>query len=94
MTLTRPYGRFVFTAPTDLMSFEGSSTVATGQRLRLYEAMARLDSSTPIQLAMATGNSVWFIDGWLQAQSSAGYIEFDALTEQYALFCLIQPADL
>ena len=90
--MMRPYGRLVLTAPTSLMNFEGPSTVATGQRLRLYEAMERLETVTPVKLAMATDNSVWFIDGWLQAQSRAGYIAFDPQTEQYALFCRTQRA--
>jgi hypothetical protein len=89
MTLTRSYGRFVFTEPTDLMSFDSSSTVATGQRLRLYEAMVSLKTVTPVQLAMATGTAVWFIDSWLQAQSHAGYAVFDPMTERYSLFCQI-----
>lgn len=90
MTSTRHYRRFVFSTPSDLMSLEGSSTVGTGQRLRLYQAMARLETVTPLQLAMATDNSAWFIDGWLQAQTRAGYIALDEQTEQYALFCRIR----
>jgi hypothetical protein len=67
----------------------GPATVDSGQRLGLYKAMASLESVTPLQLAMTANASVWFTDGWLQAQASQGYAVFDPITERYSLFCRI-----
>ena len=76
----------------DLLTSAGAATVATGRRLGLYDAMARLESVTPLQLAMATDASAWFIEAWLQAQSSAGYAVFDPVAETYSLSCRLDSA--
>lgn len=93
MTFTLPSGSFVSPVCADLIAFDGSAIVATGQRLRFYDAMERLENVTPLQLAMATDASAWFVDGWLQAQARAGYVVFDPRTERYTLFCRLQPAE-
>jgi hypothetical protein len=68
----------------------GHASIGIGERLHLYEALARLESATALQLAMATRCSVWFADGWLQAQARQGCAVFDAATDRYSLFCRIE----
>ena len=89
MTATLPSRSFIpstlsgFTIPT------GPASVATGERLRLYDIMARLETVTMLELAVAAGASAWFVHSWLQAQVSDGYIVFRPETDRYALFCRI-----
>jgi hypothetical protein len=89
MTSTLPSRSFM---PFPLANFivpTGPASVATGERLHLYAVMARLETVTVLELAMAAGASAWFVDSWLQAQISAGYAVFDPETDRYALFCRI-----
>ncbi|WP_329199042.1 MULTISPECIES: class I SAM-dependent methyltransferase [unclassified Streptomyces] len=60
-------------------------TVALGERLGLYRALAETGPLTPAALAGRTGISPRYAEEWLHAQLSAGYVERDADAGTYAL---------
>ncbi|MEU9995769.1 class I SAM-dependent methyltransferase [Streptomyces sp. NPDC050848] len=63
-------------------------TVALGERLGLYKALAAHGPTTAAQLAARTGTSERYIEEWLHAQLSAGYVERHPSAGTYTL-----PAD-
>ncbi|MFI5831710.1 class I SAM-dependent methyltransferase [Streptomyces sp. NPDC051578] len=63
-------------------------TVALGERLGLYRALAEAGPLTPAALAGRAGISPRYAEEWLHAQLSAGYVERDPDAGTYAL-----PAD-
>ncbi|MGW7103998.1 methyltransferase domain-containing protein [Streptomyces sp. NPDC054838] len=63
-------------------------TVALGERLGLYRALAEAGPLTPAALAERAGISARYAEEWLHAQLSAGYVERDPGAGTYAL-----PAD-
>jgi len=67
--------------------------VGTGERLGFYAALARLESTTAVELAMAAHASAWFAEAWLQAQARAGYAVYTSETDRYSLFCRIDEPD-
>jgi len=63
-------------------------TVALGERLGLYKALAEQGPLTAGQLAETTGTNERYIEEWLHAQLSAGYVERHPSSLTYTL-----PAD-
>ncbi|MEU1229101.1 class I SAM-dependent methyltransferase [Streptomyces sp. NPDC005828] len=63
-------------------------TVALGERLGLYEALAAHGPITAGDLAAKTGTNERYIEEWLHAQLSAGYVERHPSSLTYTL-----PAD-
>ncbi|KJY24360.1 SAM-dependent methyltransferase, partial [Streptomyces katrae] len=63
-------------------------TVALGERLGLYRALAEAGPLTPAALAERTAIHPRYAEEWLHAQLSAGYVERDPDTGAYSL-----PAD-
>ncbi|MDT9691781.1 class I SAM-dependent methyltransferase [Streptomyces sp. P9(2023)] len=63
-------------------------TVALGERLGLYKALAAHGPVTAEQLAGKTGTNPRYIEEWLHAQLSAGYVERHPSAGTYTL-----PAD-
>ena len=61
----------------DFGSVLNAALVVVGDRLGLYRALARLGSSTPADLASATGTTERNVREWLCAQSAAGYVTYD-----------------
>ncbi|MDA5284865.1 class I SAM-dependent methyltransferase [Streptomyces sp. Isolate_45] len=63
-------------------------TVALGERLGLYRALAEAGPLTPADLAERTGIDARYAEEWLHAQLSAGYVERHPGDDTYTL-----PAD-
>ncbi|MEU4268752.1 class I SAM-dependent methyltransferase [Streptomyces sp. NPDC026092] len=63
-------------------------TVALGERLGLYKALAAHGPTTATRLAEKTGTNPRYIEEWLHAQLSAGYVERHPSAGTYTL-----PAD-
>ncbi|MET9438136.1 class I SAM-dependent methyltransferase [Streptomyces sp. NPDC006551] len=63
-------------------------TVALGERLGLYKCLAEHGPLTAAQLARKTGTNERYIEEWLHAQLSAGYVERHPSAATYTL-----PAD-
>src|SRR6266850_4041131 len=59
--------------------------VYIGQRLGLYQAMARLGPLTPVELAKKTETQERYIREWLLNQAAGGYCEYDPKTGKYSL---------
>ncbi|WBP85094.1 methyltransferase domain-containing protein [Kitasatospora cathayae] len=60
-------------------------TVALGERLGLYRALAGAGPLTPKELADRTGVHLRYATEWLHAQASAGYVEHDPEPDTYRL---------
>ncbi|GAA1926433.1 class I SAM-dependent methyltransferase [Streptomyces sodiiphilus] len=60
-------------------------TVALGERLGLYRALAAHGPLTPAELAGHTGIAERYAQEWLHAQLSADYVERDPLADAYRL---------
>jgi SAM-dependent methyltransferase len=59
--------------------------VYIGQRLGLYQAMARLGPLTPVELARKTDTHERYIREWLLNQAASGYCEYDPRSGKYSL---------
>ncbi|URN13715.1 hypothetical protein LUW77_26920 [Streptomyces radiopugnans] len=60
-------------------------TVALGERLGLYRALAEHGPLTPEELAKHTGITPRYAEEWLHAQLSADYVERHPSSNQYTL---------
>jgi 2-polyprenyl-3-methyl-5-hydroxy-6-metoxy-1,4-benzoquinol methylase len=61
-----------------------SALVVLGDRLGLYKALAEAPR-TAGELAKSTGTAERYVQEWLDAQASGGYVQYDPGTERYAL---------
>ncbi|HVN40396.1 MAG TPA: methyltransferase domain-containing protein [Myxococcota bacterium] len=76
---------FVNQALGDLGSALTASMVVIGDKLGLYRAMAGAGPLTSHELANRTGTHERSVREWLAAQAAAGYLDYDAATNRYAL---------
>jgi ubiquinone/menaquinone biosynthesis C-methylase UbiE len=76
---------FVHKALGDIGSALTASLVVIGDKLGLYKAMAGAGPLSSAELAARTGTQERSVREWLAAQAAAGYIEYDAPTDRYAL---------
>jgi ubiquinone/menaquinone biosynthesis C-methylase UbiE len=84
-------GRFV----TDLGAAGAAGSVAVGNRLGLYRALAQ-GPATPEQLAERTGCHARYLTEWLRGQAAGGYVGYEPATGEFSLseeqaFCLADP---
>jgi SAM-dependent methyltransferase len=59
--------------------------VYIGQKLGLYQALAKAGASTPAELAKSTGTQERYVREWLLNQASGGYCEYDPASGKYRL---------
>lgn len=88
-TIERPGAAQRLPVSAEFVASAGSATVAMGERLGLYEAFDRLGTLTDVELAAVTCLPIWLTQGWLAAQVSGGYLEFDERTGAYRPWCLL-----
>ena len=69
----------------DLGATMFAGLVVLGERLGLYKAMAGAGGLSPAELAHRTGTHERLVREWLNANAASGYVEYDAVTERYAL---------
>jgi SAM-dependent methyltransferase len=84
-------GRFV----ADLGATGAAGSVAVGNRLGLYRALA-MGPATPAQFAERTGYDERYLTEWLRGQAAGGYVSYDPASGQFSLseeqaFCLADP---
>jgi SAM-dependent methyltransferase len=84
-------GRFV----ADLGATGAAGSVAVGNRLGLYRALAA-GPATPERLAERTGCDQRYLAEWLRGQAAGGYVSYDPASGQFSLseeqaFCLADP---
>jgi SAM-dependent methyltransferase len=84
-------GRFV----ADLGAAGAAGSIAVGNRLGLYRALAQ-GPATPEQLAERTGCDPRYLTEWLCGQAAGGYAGYDPVTGEFSLseeqaFCLADP---
>jgi len=69
----------------DLGAAMGAALVLIGDKLGLYQAMARMGPVTSEELARATGTAERYVREWLAAQAAARYAEYDPETRRFHL---------
>ncbi|MCI0438821.1 MAG: hypothetical protein L0177_06775 [Chloroflexi bacterium] len=60
---------------------------AVGKRLGIFDAMSELGPVTPEELAERAGVSKQYARRWLEARASGGYLDYDAATDRFSLWC-------
>ncbi len=60
---------------------------AVGKRLGIFDAMSELGPVTPEELAKRAGVSLQYARRWLEARASGGYLDHDAATDRFCLWC-------
>jgi hypothetical protein len=71
----------------EFVASSGAATVGMGERLGLYDSLAKLGSASSVDLAADRCLPIWLIDGWLSAQAAGGYLSYDEETDTYRLAC-------
>jgi SAM-dependent methyltransferase len=74
-------GQFV----QDLGATVQAGMVVLGHRLGLYRAMAGAGPLSPAELAERTGTAERYVQEWLAAQASAGYLAYDPASGRFSL---------
>ena len=76
---------FVHRFVTDLAATHHAVTVAIGDRLGLYRAVAEAGPATEREIAAAADCDERYTHEWLNAQAASGYCEYDPQTGRYHL---------
>jgi hypothetical protein len=64
-----------------------SAMVDVGDKFGLYQAISETGPATPVELAARTGASERHISLWLAAQAAEDFVDHDAATGRYSLWC-------
>ncbi|MBV9594406.1 MAG: SAM-dependent methyltransferase, partial [Actinobacteria bacterium] len=78
-------GEFALRFLTDLGAAHHAVTVAIGDRLGLYRAMAATGPASEREIAATAGCDERYTREWLNAQAASGYCEYDPETGRYHL---------
>ena len=70
---------------TEVNGALGCLTILIGHRLGLYRNLADEGSATPAELAARTGLAVRYVEEWLLAQVTGGYLDHDSATGEYSI---------
>jgi 2-polyprenyl-3-methyl-5-hydroxy-6-metoxy-1,4-benzoquinol methylase len=76
---------FLMKVAGDAAAAIGGLSVAIGDRLELYSAMAGAGPLTAAELAQRTGLVERYIDEWLAVQAGLGYVEYDQAARTFTL---------
>src|SRR5262245_10277992 len=63
----------------------GSALVVIGDKLGLYDALAKAGPLTAAELATRTGTQERYCREWLLAQAAGGYLEYEPASSRYSL---------
>jgi ubiquinone/menaquinone biosynthesis C-methylase UbiE len=77
-------GEFLGKFVTDLGATVAAGNVVVGHRLGLYGALASAPASAD-ELAARTETSPRYVTEWLRGQAAGGYVEYDAVTDQFSM---------
>lgn len=69
----------------DVGAAASASLVVVGDRLGLYKALVARGPMTAADLAKATETSERYVAEWLNAQASAGYLQYDGGSNRYSM---------
>jgi 2-polyprenyl-3-methyl-5-hydroxy-6-metoxy-1,4-benzoquinol methylase len=76
---------FVGRLLSDVAAAMSAALVVVGDRLGLYRALAGGGALTSVELADETGTHERYVREWLNAQTAAGYVSYEATTGRYYL---------
>jgi hypothetical protein len=62
-------------------------TLPVGQQMALYDAIARADSTTALELAEAVNVSEQFAASWLWTQRIIGFVDYNPDSRRFSLWC-------
>ena len=69
----------------DIAVAMSAALVVVGDRLGFYQALAGGGAMTTVELASETGTHERYVREWLNAQTAAGYVKYEATTGRYYL---------
>jgi SAM-dependent methyltransferase len=70
---------------SDVATAMSAALILVGDRLGLYRALAGGGAMTSVELADETGTHERYVREWLNAQTAAGYVRYEATTGRYYL---------
>lgn len=73
------------TATTDIGAIAYAPLAVIGDRLELYDALAKHGPLTPSELADRTDTAERYVREWLAASAASDYVSYDPETERYSL---------
>lgn len=85
LTLTPELESLVGKVITDLGATSNALLVIIGDRLGLYETLAKIGPLTPAELARHSSTSERYIREWLSAQAASGFVTYDPATERFSM---------
>jgi len=80
-----PLEQFAGKVLNDIGAAASGALVILGDRLGIYESLAKSGSVTSAALAALTQVDERYLREWLSAQAASGYIEFDPATETFSM---------
>jgi SAM-dependent methyltransferase len=69
----------------DLGAMMSVSPMLLGEKLGLYQALAKGGPMTPAELAKATGTFERYVYEWLAAQAASGFVDYDMATGRFSM---------
>ncbi|MFC7009483.1 hypothetical protein [Halalkalicoccus salilacus] len=72
-------------ATTDIGAIAYAPLAVIGDRLGLYDALAKHGPLTPSELADRTDTAERYVREWLAASAASDYVSYDPETERYSL---------
>src|SRR4029079_3424983 len=69
----------------DVGAAMNASLMLVGDKLGLYQALARNGPMDPGSLAKTTGTTERYIREWLSAQAASGYVEYDRASGKFSM---------
>ena len=70
---------------TDVAGSMGLIMAYMGDRLELYTALVEIGPASSEKLAESTGLTERYVREWLSANAAAGYVEYDAASQQFSM---------
>lgn len=70
---------------TEMGAAANGPLVILGDKLGLYEALAKGGPMSSEQLASATGTAERYVREWLSAQAASGYVQYNAESEDFSM---------
>src|SRR5678815_2861340 len=69
----------------DVGAAMNASLMLLGDKLGLYQALAKQGPMNASALAKATGTAERYVQEWLSAQAASGYIEYDSKSGKFSM---------
>ena len=85
MQTASPLEQFAGKVIDDIGAAASGALVILGDRLGIYQSLARSGAVTSATLANLTQLNERYLREWLSAQAASGYVEFDPATDEFSM---------